>query len=120
MWETSKAAGEICKRPARNGEQSASGQCQFTPTAPGTSDDPSHRLQRLSDLRIGEAGVVERIDLEGKLRDYVTRFGFINGVVTKVIRRVPLGNLRVYRVGQSDIALRAETAREIMVVRELE
>ena len=50
----------------------------------------------------------------------MTRFGFVDGVMVSVTRRVPLGNLSVYRIGQAEIALRPETAREIMVVRKSE
>lgn len=71
----------------------------------------------LSDLSIGETGTVQEIHLEGKLRSYVTRFGFVEGAVVSVIRQVPLGSLRVYRIGQAEIALRPETAEQIRVTR---
>lgn len=85
-----------------------------------TSRDHSRPLQRLSDLCIGESAMVYAINLEGKMQHYVTRFGFVDGVMVSVTRRVPLGNLSVYRIGQAEIALRPETAREIMVVRKSE
>jgi len=71
----------------------------------------------LSDLSVGETGTVQEIHLEGKLRSYVTRFGFVEGAVVSVIRQVPLGSLRVYRIGQAEIALRPETAAQIRVMR---
>jgi Fe2+ transport system protein FeoA len=71
----------------------------------------------LSDLSIGETGTVHEIHLDGKLRSYVTRFGFVEGAVVSVIRQVPLGSLRVYRIGQAEIALRPETAEKILVTR---
>jgi Fe2+ transport system protein FeoA len=71
----------------------------------------------LSDLSVGETATVRDIHLEGKLRSYVTRFGFVEGAVVSVIRQVPLGSLRVYRIGQAEIALRPETAEQIRVTR---
>lgn len=71
----------------------------------------------LSDLSVGETGTIQEIHLEGKLRSYVTRFGFVEGAVVSVIRQVPLGSLRVYRIGQAEIALRPETAEQIRVTR---
>lgn len=69
----------------------------------------------LADLPVGETGTVESIQLEGKLRSYVMRFGLVEGAQVLVVRRVPLGSLRVYRVGQSEVALRPETAKQILV-----
>ena len=78
--------------------------------------DP-HHIQGLSDLDLGEVGTVQTIRLQGKLRNYIMRFGLVEGVRVLVVRRVPLGQLRVYRIGQSEIALRPETAQQIMVTR---
>jgi Fe2+ transport system protein FeoA len=61
--------------------------------------------------------LVDTRRLEGKLRDYVMRFGFVPGAVISVFRKVPLSGLRIYQVGQSQIALRPETAEAIMVTR---
>jgi Fe2+ transport system protein FeoA len=86
-----------------------------------TIASPLHRYEdssfSLSDLPIGETGTVQEIHVEGKLRSYVTRFGFVEGAAVTVIRQVPLGSLRVYRIGQADVALRPETAGQIEVTR---
>jgi len=83
-----------------------------------TSEPISSALLPLSELELGESGRVDSVNLEGKLRDYVSRFGFVDGALVSVVHRVPLGNLSVYRIGHTDIALRPETACEILVVRE--
>ncbi len=72
---------------------------------------------RLSDLGVGDSGVIQELILPEKLRNYVTRFGFVDRAAVSVIRRVPLGNLSVYRVGQAEVALRPETAASILVTR---
>jgi len=74
-------------------------------------------MHRLSDLAVGEGAVIRELNLQEKLRNYVTRFGFVEGAVVFVVRRVPLGNLTVYRVGQAEITLRPETANDILVAR---
>jgi Fe2+ transport system protein FeoA len=83
--------------------------------------EPAHHhpnaMRRLSDLAVGECGVIQELNLQEKLHNYVTRFGFIDGAIVSVVRRVPLGNLSVYRVGQAEVALRPETAEDILVVR---
>lgn len=78
--------------------------------------DPRH-IQGLSDLALGETATVQAIRLQGKLRNYVMRFGVVEGVRIQVLCCVPFGKLRVYRIGQSEIALRPETAQQIMVMR---
>ena len=84
-----------------------------TPSDSNTGDCAG--TQTLSDLPLGETAVVREIRLEGKLRGYVMRFGLVEETVVTAVRRVPLGNLRVYRIGQSEISLRPETARQIVV-----
>lgn len=77
----------------------------------------SDHIRGLSNLALGETGTVQAIRLQGNLRNYVRRFGVVEGVRIQVVRRVPFGQLRVYRIGQSEIALRPETAQQIMVTR---
>lgn len=71
----------------------------------------------LSKIPVGETVVIRDLQLEGKLRDYVMRFGFVRGASISVLRKVPLSGIRVYQVGQSQIALRPETADAIIVTR---
>lgn len=71
----------------------------------------------LSKIAVGETVVLLGLQLEGKLRDYVMRFGFVPGASISVLRKVPLSGIRVYQVGQSQIALRPETADAIIVTR---
>jgi len=89
----------------------------FTPTTPEPNCADAHETQTLSDFPVGETVIVQDIRLEGKLRSYVMRFGLVEGARISVVRRVPLGALRVYRIGQSEIALRPETAKQIVATR---
>lgn len=71
----------------------------------------------LSKVQVGETVVILDLQLQGKLREYVMRFGFVPGASISVLRKVPLSGIRVYQVGQSQIALRPETADAIVVTR---
>lgn len=77
---------------------------------------PSKRLD-LSEIPLGETAAILDLQLEGKPRDYVMRFGFVPGATISVLRKVPMSRIRVYQVGQSQIALRPETAEAIIVTR---
>lgn len=81
------------------------------------SHTDTHHIEGLCDLALGETGTVHAIRLQGKLRNYVMRFGVVEGVRIQVVCRIPFGKLRVYRIGQSEIALRLETAQQVMVQR---
>lgn len=75
----------------------------------------SHRS--LAELRPGQAGVIvgwrETLD-----RAAVRRFedlGFAEGADVSVLRRAPLGDPCVYAVAGSEIAVRGEHARHLLV-----
>ncbi len=80
------------------------------------SRESSERLS-LSRIPVGETVVILNLQLEGKPRDYVMRFGFVPEATITVLRKVPLSRTRVYQVGQSQIALHPETAEAISVTR---
>jgi len=98
----------------------------MTPKDPGPHLVDHHRarsasspdeLLALSRLPLGETGTICGVTLEGTLRSFVARFGFVDGAIVSAVRRVPLGGLRVYRVGQAEIALRPEMAEKVLVIR---
>ncbi len=74
---------------------------------------------RLTELEIGEAGTVDRIDLPADEAHFLMRIGFVPGAQVRFSRRAPLGDPSVYSVDGTEIALRAETARHILVLREI-
>ncbi|HKQ60776.1 MAG TPA: FeoA family protein [Candidatus Polarisedimenticolaceae bacterium] len=72
----------------------------------------------LTELREGEHGVLEQIDLDAEDTRRVMELGFIPGTRIVVGRSAPGGDPRVYRVDGSEVALRRETARRLHVRRE--
>lgn len=67
----------------------------------------------LSDLKPGEAVVIENMDLPESEQELLMRFGFFVGAEVRCLRRAPLGDPIVYSLDGSEIALRAETACQI-------
>jgi len=73
----------------------------------------------LTDLDIGEAGIIDHISLPSTEQEFLMRIGFVPGAQVRFSRRAPLGDPSVYAVDGTEIALRAETARYIKIRRGL-
>jgi Fe2+ transport system protein FeoA len=71
--------------------------------------------RRLADLREGEAAVIESIDLPADFALRLMELGFIPGMSVTAARCAPGGDPRVFRVDGSEIALRRETAAQLLV-----
>jgi len=69
----------------------------------------------LSEIRVGESGVVVALDLPETVQNHLMHMGFVPDAVVKVLRRAPAGDPTVYSVDGMEIALRHETARAIRV-----
>ena len=67
----------------------------------------------LSDLRRGEHGVIDHIELPDDQVLRLMELGFIPGTRVEAARSAPGGDPRVYRVDGSEFALRRETARQL-------
>ena len=65
----------------------------------------------LSELVEGESGILDRLDLPVELAQRLMEMGFIPGHEITPGRSAPGGDPRVFRVDGSEIALRRETAR---------
>jgi ferrous iron transport protein A len=69
----------------------------------------------LSDAKVGNTGIVERIDLPEEVGNYLTHLGFLPGTHVEVLRRAPAGDPTVYRIDGVEVGLRNETARHIFL-----
>jgi ferrous iron transport protein A len=69
----------------------------------------------LSELREGEQGVLDRLDLPEDIAKRLMELGFVPGHVVEPARSAPGGEPRVYRVDGSEIAIRRETARHLIL-----
>lgn len=64
----------------------------------------------LSDLDVGESGVLESLDLPDSVQNHLMHMGFVPDARVTVLRRAPAGDPTVYGVDGMEIALRRETA----------
>ncbi len=69
----------------------------------------------LADLREGESGVVDSLQLPEDVALRLMELGFIPGTTVVAGRAAPGGDPRVYRVDGSEIALRRETTRHLLL-----
>jgi ferrous iron transport protein A len=68
-------------------------------------------LGTLVDLRRGEAGIVDRLDLPADDARRLMELGFLPGTRVTAGQSAPGGDPRVFQVDGSEIALRSETAK---------
>jgi Fe2+ transport system protein FeoA len=69
----------------------------------------------LSDLEVGESGVLIALDLPIGVQNHLMHMGLIPEALVKVLHRAPAGDPTVYSVDGIEIALRKETAKAIQV-----
>lgn len=72
----------------------------------------------VTELSIGEAGQIARVDARGALERRLRELGVVTGARLSVIMRAPLGDPLALGVLDSVIAVRARDARGILVDRE--
>jgi Fe2+ transport system protein FeoA len=69
----------------------------------------------LSQLHVGESGVVVALDLPESVQNHLMHMGFVPDALVTALRRAPAGDPTVYGVDGMEIALRHETADAIRV-----
>ena len=69
----------------------------------------------LAQLRKGESGTLDRLDLPEDVARRLMELGFLPGHVVEPARSAPGGEPRVYRVDGSEVALRRETASRLIL-----
>jgi len=67
----------------------------------------------LLELREGEQGILDRLDLPEDIARRLMELGFLPGSRVVAARSAPGGDPRVFRVDGSEIALRCETAARL-------
>ena len=75
----------------------------------------SHSQPALSDLEVGAAAVIDKICLTPAAQGLLMGFGFLPGADVRLLRRAPQGDPSVYSIDGSEVVLRRETARYILI-----
>jgi ferrous iron transport protein A len=73
------------------------------------------RVSVLSELNVGESGVVVSLNLPESVQNHLMHMGFVPDALVVARRRAPAGDPTVYEVDGIEIALRRETAQAIGV-----
>jgi ferrous iron transport protein A len=84
----------------------------------GNNDRPDGASGTLVDLRRGEHGILDRIDLPGDDARRLMELGFLPGTRITAGFSAPGGDPRVFQVDGSEIALRRETAKRVKIRRD--
>jgi ferrous iron transport protein A len=74
-----------------------------------------HVARNLAELREGETGILEALELPEDIALRLMELGFLPGTTVVVGRSAPGGDPRVYKVDGSEIALREETTRHLLL-----
>ena len=74
-----------------------------------------HQVGVLSDLTVGESGVLVALDLPENVQNHLMHMGFVPDAEVTALRRAPAGDPTVYGIDGMEIALRHETASAIRV-----
>jgi len=81
----------------------------------GNKSQPDLFSATLVDLHRGDVGILDKIDLPGDDARRLMELGFLPGTRITAGLSAPGGDPRVFQVDGSEIALRRETARRLMV-----
>jgi len=71
--------------------------------------------RNLTELKRGEHGVLDRIDLPEEEAQRLMEIGFLPGHTVTPAHSAPGGDPRVFRVDGTEVALRRETARKLLL-----
>ena len=75
-----------------------------------------HQRYSLVDLKEGQTGIIERLNLPDDLSCRLMELGFLPGMEVTAAKAAPSGDPRVFRVDGAEIALRLETAGQLLLV----
>lgn len=75
----------------------------------------NHSGRPITVLKRGESGILDRIELPEPDARRLMEMGFLPGHTITPAHSAPGGDPRVYRVDGSEIALRRETARHLLL-----
>ncbi len=69
----------------------------------------------LSELPVGDKGVLVALDLPENVQNHLMHMGFVPGSEVTTLRRAPAGDPTLYGIDGMEIALRHETASAIQI-----
>ena len=91
------------------------GYMQMSGNKRSKAHEPPAGARNLTELKRGESGVIDRIDLPAADAQRLMEMGFLPGHSVVPSHAAPGGDPRVFRVDGSEVALRRETARRLLI-----
>lgn len=88
-------------------------QTSFKKRSKAPGKQPTAR--NLTELKRGESGILDRLDLPADDAQRLMEMGFLPGHAITPAHSAPGGDPRVFRVDGSEVALRRETARRLIL-----
>src|SRR5579862_4553399 len=73
------------------------------------------QVRVLSELNVGESGILVALDLPESVQNHLMHMGFVPNAMVTALRRAPAGDPTVYGIDGMQIARRHETAEAIRV-----
>jgi ferrous iron transport protein A len=80
-----------------------------------TATSKKEKAKNLTELKPGEEGVLEKLDLPDDDAQRLMEMGFVPGHSVTRGLSAPGGDPRVFRVDGTEVALRRETARRLIL-----
>ena len=81
----------------------------------GLGMQSSVKKRSLADLRRGQTGVLDKLDVEEREARRLMEMGFVPGHSITAAHSAPGGDPQVFQVDGSEVALRRETARRLLI-----
>lgn len=72
-------------------------------------------VRTLSDLKQGEEGTLDRLEVAAEVAQRLMELGFLPGINVRAGRPAPGGDPMIFRVDGSEVALRRATARGLIL-----
>jgi len=72
-------------------------------------------LMTLDLITVGKTGIIREIKTDPVTKERVESLGLITGVEITIIRRSPLGSIRIYKCLNTLVAIRNDIAGKILV-----
>jgi ferrous iron transport protein A len=85
------------------------------PRRRGRQHNGAKQVSALSELKVGERGILESLELPENVQNHLMHMGFVPGSCIHSLRCAPAGDPTVYCIDGMEIALRHETAAAIHV-----
>ncbi|HON43290.1 MAG TPA: FeoA family protein [Bacillota bacterium] len=80
-----------------------------------SDSDREPKARPLTDLPLGQTGVIRSVNATGMVRNRLLDLGFLPGTEVSAVRRAPMGDPTAFRIRGAMLALRAQDSSLVTV-----